>query len=259
MPFGLKNAPSVFQRFINNIFRDLTDKRLIVIYMDDLLLATTPVEEHRQLLTIILNRITNKALKLNLNKCKFGFEEIDYLGYSISAVGISPSDAHIAAIKKYPMPTSAMAVHSCIGLFSYCRRFVPQFSRIAKPLQNLLHKDAVFNFDHRYHEAFYELKKRLIAAPVLAIYSPTKTTELHTDASSFGFGAALMQKQEDGKLNSFELETLAIIYALRRFRVYLEGIPFKIITDCNSLTMTLEKKQINSRIARWALWLITTM
>lgn len=188
----------------------------------------------------------------------------------VSTAGISPSDSHIAAIKKYPVPTSAKEVHSCLGLFSYFRRFVPQFSRIARPLQELLQKDTLFCFDERCYDAFCELRNRLIASPVLVIYNPKKTTELHTDASSKGFGAALMQKQTDGKYHptayfskttsaaeskyhSFELETLAIIYALRRFRVYLEGIPFKIITDCNSLTMTLEKKQVNPRIARWAL------
>lgn len=147
---------------------------------------------------------------------------------------------------------------------------MPQFSRIAKPLQNLLRENVTFDFDRRCHDAFNELKELLTAAPVLAIYNPKRITELHTDASALGFGAALMQKQDDGKFHpiayfsktttaaeskyhSFELETLAIIYALRRFRVYLEGIPFKIITDCNSLTMTLGKKQLNPRIARWAL------
>ena len=144
---------------------------------------------------------------------------------------------------------------------------MPQFSRIAKPLQNLLLKTAVFHFDSRCHDAFHLLKEKLITAPVLAIYSPSKDTELHTEASCLGFCAALMQKQEDmkfysvayfskttsaaeAKYHSFALETLAIIYALRRFRAYLEGIPFRIITDCNSLTITLSKKQINPRIAR---------
>lgn len=269
MPFGLKNAPAVFQRFINNIFRDFIDKRLIVIYMDDILLATESFEEHKCLLEKVLTRITKKELKLNLGKCEFGNEHMEALGYSVSASGIRPSDSHLAAIRNYPIPTTAKAVHSCLGLFSYFRRFVPQFSRIARPLQNMLRKDVKFDFNQNCLDAFVELKNRLMAVPVLAIYSPSKITELHTDASSLGFGAALLQKQEDGKFHpiayfsksttdaesryhSFELETLAIIYALQRFRVYLEGIPFKIITDCNSLAMTLERKHIN-RVSRWAL------
>lgn len=149
------------------------------------------------------------------------------MGYSVSKLGISPSDTHIAAVKKYPLPTSAKAVHSCLELFSYFRWFISQFSRIAKPLQNLLHKDATFDFNQECHNAFHQLKNRLIAAPVLAIYNPKRTTELHTDASSLGFGATLMQKQDDGmfhptayfsktttaaesKYHSFELETLTL-------------------------------------------------
>lgn len=270
MPFGLKNAPAVFQRFVNHNFKDLLDKGLIVIYMDDLLLATKDLIEHKLMLSKILQIMSRRGLSLNMEKCQFVRTEIEYLGYAVSSKGIRPSDHHIAAIKKYPLPTNAKEVQSCLGLFSYFRRFVPSFSRVAKPLQNLLWKDAAFNFDKNCYEAFYQLKQNLISSPVLAIYNPRRETELHTDASSMGFGAALLQKQKDGKFHpiayysktasaaeskyhSFELETLAILYALQRFRVYLEGIEFTVVTDCNSLAMTLEKKQMNQRIARWAL------
>lgn len=143
MPFGLKNGPAVFQRFVNTVFRDLIDDGLIIIYMDDLVLATEDFEEHRRLLTIILERPTKRGLQLNLEKCQFGFEAIEYLGYLVTDTGITPSDSHIAAIQKYPRPNNIRAVHSCLGLFNYFRRFVPQFSKIARPLQNLTHKDAV--------------------------------------------------------------------------------------------------------------------
>lgn len=120
------------------------------------------------------------------------------------------------------------------------------------------------------YRAYNLLKEVISSGPVLAIYDPQKQTELHCDASSSGFGAVLLLRQLDGKFHpamffsrattaaemryhSFELETLAIIYALRGFRVYLQGIPFKIVTDCNSLTQTLDKKQLNPRIFRWAL------
>lgn len=184
--------------------------------------------------------------------------------------GIQPSDAHVTAIKKYPMPTTVKEVQSCLGLFSYFRRFVPSFSKIARPLQNLIRRSTDFAMNEECIQAFETLKSLLVAAPVLAIYDPKRETELHCDASSRGFGAALLQRQQDGKLHpiayysksttkdeskyhSFELETLAILYALGRFRVYLEGIEFTVVTDCNSLAMTLEKKQLNPRIARWAL------
>lgn len=270
MPFGLKNAPAVFQRFINEIFRDMIAAHEVVIYMDDILLATPDYASHCRLLSRVLERLRYRGLQLNLKKCQICFDEIEYLGYAVTADGIRPSGSHLEAIRRYPVPTNAKEVQSCMGLFSYFRRFVESFSRIAAPLRKLIVKDALFTWDEACANAFAELKGRLVSAPVLAIYKPSRETELHTDASSHGFGAALMQKQDDGRFHpvayysratsdaesryhSFELETLAIIYALKRFRAYLEGIPFKMVTDCNSLTMTLAKRNINPRIARWAL------
>lgn len=259
MPFGLKNAPAVFQRFINGIFRDMIDDRRIIVYMDDILIATENFDEHKRLVREVLERINLRALELNIDKCKFGFAEIDYLGYSVTSSGIRPNNSHIKSIQNFPVPTNAKQLQSCIGLFSYFRRFVPLFSQIAKPLQNLLKRDSPYNFKDECLNAFNELKSRLVKSPVLAIYSPERETELHCDASSIGFGSVLLQRQDDkkfhpisyfsktasgaeSKYHSFELETLSIIYALRRFRPYLEGIAFTIVTDCNSLTMTLEKK-----------------
>lgn len=147
---------------------------------------------------------------------------------------------------------------------------MPNFSRIAYPLSDLLKKYKKFDFNSDCIYAFETLKTALITSPVLSIYDPKKQTELHTDASSHDFGAVIMQLQEDNKLHpvayyskktseaeskyhSFELETMAIIHAIRRFETFLKGIPFRIITDCSALQMTLSKKQINPRIARWAL------
>ena len=133
-----------------------------------------------------------------------------------------------------------------VGLCSYFRKFIENFSILAKPLYDLLRKNAAFNFETRELEAFEALKEKLVEAPILSIYDPRDETELHTDASTLGFGAILMQKKADMKMypifyfskrtsetesryHSFELETLAIVYALRRFRVYLHGIKFKIV------------------------------
>lgn len=268
MPFGLKNAPAVFQRFVNQVFRDFLEGGEIIIYMDDILLASRTLEEHKELLRKILRRLAHRGLLLNLKKCKFCCTEIEYLGYAVTADGIRPSERHIAAIRKYATPTNAHEVRSCIGLFSYFRRFVPNFSRIARPLLDLMKEGVEFRFNQRCHDAFDKLKNYLTTSPVLAIYDPKRETELHCDASSQGFGAILLQKQDDGsfhptaffskatsgpesRYHSFELETMAVLYALERFRVYLEGIPFTIVTDCNALTMAMAKTQVNARIARW--------
>lgn len=168
------------------------------------------------------------------------------------------------------MPTNAKETSRCLGLFSYFRRFVSDFARISRPLYSLIRKDAVFAWNDECTRAFTHLRKTLTEAPVLSIYNPKCETELHTDASGKGFGAAILQKQDDGKFHpvayfskrttpdeskyhSYELETLAIVYALDRFKNFLDGIHFTIVTDCNSLVLTLNKKKINPRIARWAL------
>jgi hypothetical protein len=251
----------------------MIDKKLITIYIDDIMIAATDLATHNAILAEVLRRLAKCGLRLNMEKCKFGYQRLDYLGYAVSADGIGMNDSHIKAIKEFPLPKNAKEVQNCIGLFSYFRRFVHSFSKVARPLQNLLAKGAIFNMDEDCVAAFTELKNRLISAPILTVYKPGRITELHCDASSIGFGAALMQKLDSGRFHpvayfskttspaesryhSFELETLAIIYALRRFRIYLEGIPFTIITDCNSLMMTLNKKDMNPRISRWAMELM---
>lgn len=270
MPFGLRNAPSVFQRFINNIFRPLIDANKILIYMDDILVATSTIEEHLKILAEVFKVIRENSLQLKLSKCKFLFEEIDYLGYRVNREGIQPNRQNLETIKGFPIPKNARDVHSFLGLASYFRKFIRNFATIAKPLYDLIRKDAVFSFTEIELNVFNKLKDLLLSEPVLAIYSSSDPTELHCDASSLGYGAILLQQKSDknwhpvfyfskrttdaeSRFHSFELETLAIVNALNRFRIYLEGITFTIVTDCNSLALTLKKKHINPRIARWAL------
>jgi hypothetical protein len=268
MPFGLKNAPSVFQRFINKILKPFIDSGKIVVYMDDILLASESLDEHLSLLSEVLHCIAVNGLELQVNKCQFAYNSIEYLGFVVSSEGIKPGTAKLAAVQQFPLPSSVKEVQSFLGLCSFFRRFIPGFAQCASPLYKLLHKDVKFDFNDKCLEAFKTLQQLLTSAPVLSIYDPTRETELHTDASKLGYGAVLLQKQNDNKLHpvayfsksigkheinyhSYELETLAVVYALARFRVYLAGIRFTIVTDCNSLALTFNKKDVNSRIARW--------
>ena len=208
-----------------------------------------------------------------MDKCYFLQMEVEYLGYLVSDKGVKPTRSGIEAVDKFPIPKSTRDVRSFLGLCSYFRKFIEHFASIAKPLHHLTRANATFHFGEAEYEAFKILKVKLTEAPVLAVYNPNDYTELHCDASSAGFGAALMQKKADGKmhpvfyyskrttdsdskLHSFELETLAIIYALNRFRIYLQGLKFKIMTDCNAVTMTLKKKDVNRRVERWAIALL---
>lgn len=271
MPFGLTNAPREFQRFTSGIFRTLIDQNKLLLYFDDLLIATGTIEEHFEILKEVFVLARKYGLEFRFDKCSFLYSEITYLGYLINEEGIRPSGEHIESLANFPVPRTARQVHQFVGLASYFRRFIRDFSLCAKPLYDSINKSE-FSFGPTEFEAFETLKSYLVAQPILAIYSPKLQTELHCDASASGYGAILMQKQANGKLqpvsyfsrrttpteskyHSFELECLAVVYAIKRFHVYLFGIPFKILTDCDSFRLTLNKQSVNPRISRWAMFL----
>jgi len=207
-----------------------------------------------------------------LDKCSFLFEEITYLGYTINKNGIQPSKHNIESVLNYPIPRNIKEIQRFVSLASYFRRFIKNFATIAKPLYDLMKKDTKFQFGPNENNAFESLKNILSSEPVLAIYSPQLPTELHCDASSVGVGAILLQKQSNGtlrpvsyfnhrttgaesKYHSFELECLAAIYAIKRFHIYLFGKAFKLVTDCDSFRLILNKQIVNPWIARWAIFL----
>ncbi|GFX05763.1 retrovirus-related Pol polyprotein from transposon gypsy [Trichonephila clavipes] len=185
---------------------------------------------------------------------------------------IKPSPTKTLAVRKFPEPTTIKQVQSFLGLTGYFRKYIKDYSKIAKPLSDLTRKENLFVFGIQQKEAFEKLKKIMSEGPILHLYKYGRKTELHTDACKQGYGAILLQEAEDGKLHpvyymskktntaeekydSYELEVLAIINALKKFRVYLLGQPFKIVTDCSAFQKTMQKKELITRIARWALQL----
>ncbi|GFY67060.1 enzymatic polyprotein, partial [Trichonephila inaurata madagascariensis] len=185
---------------------------------------------------------------------------------------IKPSTAKTQAVRKFPEPTTIKQVQSFLGLTGYFRKYIKDYSTIAKPLSDLTRKENPFVFGTLQKAAFEKLKNIMSEGPLLHIYKYGRRTELHTDACKQGYGAILLQEAEDGKLHpvyymskktntaeekydSYELEVLAIINALKKFRVYLLGQHFKIVTDCSAFQKTMHKKDLITRIARWALQL----
>lgn len=195
MPFGLKIGPQCFQRFICEILAELLKSECVVVYMDDILVATENMAEHLKIIRSVLNTLIRNNLELHFDKCRFLCTDIVYLGYHVTAEGLSPTHSGIAAVRDFPEPQTTKAVQSFIGLAFYFRKFIKGFSVIATPLYQLLKKDVTFQFGDREKSAFETLKLKLINAPVLSIYSPHVYTELHCDASSLGFGATLLQRQ----------------------------------------------------------------
>lgn len=272
-PFGLTNSPSVFQRYIYNVFRQLLKYNTVVIYMDDLIIPSENEVQGIEKLKLVLQTAAEYGLELNIKKCNFLKREIDFLGYRIANGKLHPSPLKTKAVINFPEPKCVKDVQSYLGLTGYFRKFIEHYSVIAKPLSDLLKKYAKFEFDNNARYAFNKLKNILTTEPVLSIYDPKCETEVHCDACLDGYGAALMQKSmADNQLHpvyfyskkttaaerkycSYELEVLAVINALKKFRIYVLGIPFKIVTDCKAFELTMEKKDICTRIARWAIML----
>lgn len=268
MPFGLVNAPSTFQKTINNILGNARFKDALA-YMDDVNVPSKTVEDGFRKLREILDLFRAAGLTLNLKKCHFLMQSINYLGFEISEAGIRPGRNKIEAVEKFPKPTDQHKVRQFVGLASFFRRFIKGFSAIAKPLTRLLKKDARWTWGEEEENAFSLLKNELIKRPVLSFYNPAYETQLHTDASKIGVAGILLQRRdksnpftavayysrqtspEEAKFSSYDLETLAVVSSMQRFRVYLLGIPFTIVTDCNSLRATFEKKDMLPRVARW--------
>ncbi|XP_011688730.1 PREDICTED: uncharacterized protein K02A2.6-like [Wasmannia auropunctata] len=273
VPFGLCNSPSVFQRFINCVFSEEIKKGVVIPYLDDLIIASSDVEENIKRLKRVLQTASEYGLEINVKKCQFLVKRVTFLGYVIEDGALHPSPDKTQAVASFPEPRSLKDIQSFLGLTGYFRKFIANYANIAKPLSDLLRKNEKFRFTEKERNAFCLLKDALAKKPVLRIYHPTFATELHTDASQHGYGAVLLQRSpEDQKLHpihyfsrktsnaernypSYELEALAIVTALKKFRVYLLGIDFKIVTDCAAFQRTMDKKELSLRIARWALML----
>lgn len=268
MPFGLVNAPSTFQKTINNILGNARFKEAFA-YMDDVIIPSKTVEDGLTKLREVFILFQNAGLTLKLAKCRFFMQTIDYLGFEVNEDGIRPGKNKIEAVEKFPRPVDQHTVRQFIGLASFFRRFVRGFSVIARPLTSLLKKDTKWQWGSLEEEAFMKLKAELVKRPILAFYNPKYETQVHTDASKLGIAGILLQRPnkdsplaavayysrqtspEESRFTSYDLETLAVVMSLQQFRVYLLGIPFSIVTDCNSLRATFEKRDMLPRVARW--------
>ncbi|KMQ85932.1 hypothetical protein RF55_15252 [Lasius niger] len=270
LPFGYCEAPAEFQKRLIQILNPLIRQDKVIVYIDDVLIASETVEENIGILKEVLQILKKYNFELNYQKCKFLRKKIQFLGYVITAEGITLSPRHTEAVQNYKFPKDKLQLQRFLGLANYFRKFIKNFALKVKVLQNLIKKGVEFKFDETCINAFNNIKSELTSYPVLRLFNPTAETQLHTDACSAGIGAVLLQRQHDGswapvayfsqatnaaesRYHSFELEMLAIVRATERFHLYLYGTKFTIITDCNALVHAVKKANLNPRIARWTL------
>lgn len=268
MPFGLKNAPSTFQRVMDNILMGIQNERCLV-YMDDIIVYSATIHEHIMRLTDVFKRLRKANLKIQPDKCEFLRKEVAYLGHLITKDGVKPNPQKIDCILNFPQPQNQKDIKSFLGLAGYYRRFIPNFAKITKPLTKLLQKDQPFNFDSDCIKSLEELKKALTSTPILIYPNFDEPFVLTTDASAFAIGAVLSQGpigkdlpigyasrtlcNAECKYSVIERELLAIVWAVKHFRPYLFGRKFKLITDHRPLTWLFSIKDPGSRLARWRL------
>ena len=267
MPFGLCNAGATFQRVIEKVITGVDNT---TAYIDDLLTYSTDFEHHLVHLKTLFERLKHANIKVKTAKCKIACNELMFLGYKISELGISIDDSRTQAIRKYPKPTKAKHVKQFLGLAGFYRHFIKNFADIVEPLNRLTRKNAKFIWCAKCDEAFNTLIKLLSQKPILAYPNFKENFFLSTDASQVGIGAVLGQKDLSGReraihfasrsLNSaernystIERELLAIVYATDKFRYYLYGKKFTIITDHNPLVYLNNITLSSERLTRWRL------
>lgn len=270
MPFGLANAPAVFQRSINKALGHLKDK-VALVYLDDILIPSQTIEDALESLRLVFRALQLAGFSLNLKKCHFLQNKVEYLGREVSAEGIRPGSRKTEALLHAPTPTSVKQVRQFMGLAGYFRKFIPEFATRTACITRLTRANEPFSWTEKQEVARKYIIDHLTSRPLLAVFDPALPTELHTDASSIGYGGILIQKLEgntrvigyfskrttkyEEHYHSYELETLAVVNSLRYFRVYLLGIHFTLITDCNAIKSTATKKDILPRVARWWIYM----
>jgi deoxyuridine 5'-triphosphate nucleotidohydrolase len=266
MPFGLTNAPATFMTLMQDVFRPLLDV-CVIVYIDDILIYSKSWEEHKQHIQQVLGILREHKLYAKESKCEFAAKEVEYLGHLLGEHGIRPDPKKVQAVQEWPRPTSPHDIMSFLGLANFYRKYIAHFAQTAAPLTDLLVHDRSFQWTDKEQKAFEQLKQDLTSAPVLLVPNPNLPFIVNTDASGVAIGAVLSQDTEKGrqpvayesrKLNAaeqnyavHEKETLAIIHALKTWRVYLLGRKFTVITDHQSLQYLQSQPHLSQRQARW--------
>ncbi|XP_064464374.1 uncharacterized protein K02A2.6-like [Ornithodoros turicata] len=246
-------------------------------YLDDILISGSTLDEHNKRLRSVLKRLTDAGLKVRLEKCLFRVQELEYLGYHISAAGIRPTQVKVKAILQAPNPRNKKELQSFLGLLSFYNRFLKDRASVAEPLYRLLHKDTPWFWGSQEQDAIDKLKQLLAAAPVLAHFDVNRPVLLACDASPYGIGAVLSQRTQNhldvpvafasrtlskAEQNYAQLdkEGLVVVFGMKHFHHFVAGRHITVVTDHKPLLgIFSQEKQIpavlSPRMLRWCLLL----
>lgn len=265
MPFGMSNSPATFQRIMELAMQGLTWTTCLV-YLDDIIVFGSTFEEHTSRLLEVFSRIRNANLKLKPSKCKLFKSSVTFLGFFLSKDGIKPDPSNIEKIANWPVPENPTHVRQFMGLCSYYRRFVKEFSRISAPLFSLTHVEVIFEWSDDAQKAFETLKQKLMGPEIMAYPQDNKLFILDTDACDVSIGAVLSQVHDRERVVAYgsrtlnksernycvtDKELLAVRHFVEYFRHYLLGRTFLVRTDHQALVWLFSLKEPKSRTARW--------
>ncbi|XP_074318118.1 uncharacterized protein LOC141654909 [Silene latifolia] len=261
MPFGLTNAPSTFMRLMNEVLKAFLGK-FVVVYLDDILIYSQNLEEHLKHLRLVFETLRKQKLYGKREKCCFLEEKVLFLGYVVSGEGVEVDQSKVEAIRSWPTPKTVTEVRSFLGLASFYRRFIRDFSTLASPMTECLKKGA-FSWGTAAQNSFDLLKEKLCQAPVLALPDFTQPFELECDASGVGIGAVLRQgnrpvaffseKLGGARLKycTYDKEFYAIVRALMFWSHYLRPNHFILHSDHESLKYINGQHNLSPRHAKW--------
>jgi hypothetical protein len=275
MYFSLTNSLATFQTMMNKIFQDLITEGIVSVYLDDILIFTNSLEEHRQVTRLVLDGMREHKLYLRPEKCKFEKTKIEYLSIIISHNKVEMDPVKIAGVADWPTSSNKKEVQSFVGFVNFYQCFIPGFSHHARALFDLTMKDVRFIWGLPQEDSFMKLKELVTSAPVLVLPNDDLPFRLEADGSGIATGVVLSQQQvEDNTwhpvaflskaLNLVErnyeihdTEMLAIIQGLEEWRHYLEGTrhPVEIWTDHKNLEYFRVAQKLNRQQARWSLYL----
>jgi hypothetical protein len=266
MPFGLTNAPSTFQSLMNEIFRDVM-RKFVLVFFDDILIYSRSWGEHMDHLAIVFNILWTNKLYVRKSKCSFGQIRVNYLGHVIDREGVAVDPEKIRSMLEWPRPSTLKEIRGFLGLTGYYRKFIQNYGVIARTLTQLLKKDA-FKWNAEAEQALLQLKTAMTQASVLALPDFSKTFVIKCDASGFGLGAILMQDHRpiaffsqalQGRnlsLSAYEKEMMALVAAIKKWRPYLLGQKFVVRTDHRSLKYLWDQTIVTEARQKWLVKLV---
>lgn len=272
MPFGLCNGPASFQSYINGLLLEYQD--FATAYLDDILIYSDSKEEHVRHVRLVLQKLLDAGLQVDITKCEFHATEVHYLGLIVTTQGIRMDPKKIATIQNWEAPTNVADVQAFLGFANFYRRFIAKFSAIALPLTALTKKNQNFTWNKEAQGAFDKLKAEFIKEPILAHFDPDLEIVLETDASDYVAAGVLSQWGRDGLLHPvayfsskhnpaecnyeiYDKELGAIVKAFELWRAELQGskFPTQVLSDHKNLEYFMTTKNLSRRQARWSEYL----